>query len=195
MRSVFVVSLALLVLVPAGVQAQVTGHNAVGAAAEEPAARLDQLFADLKRASDERGAERVSNRIREQWARSGSASIDLLMQWAQTAIDEHKSDVAFDLLDQVVLLAPAYAEGWNRRAALHFAIGDYAKAMADIVRTLELEPRHFGALGGMAAILEKEGRNHAAIHAYQRLLDVYPMLREAQTELGKLADEVAGQGI
>ena len=195
MRIVFVISLALLALLPAGVQAQTTGRNATGVAAEEPAARLDQLFADLKRAGDERGAERVSNRIREQWARSGSASIDLLMQWAQKAIDEQKHDVAFDFLDQVVLLAPAYAEGWNRRATLHFAMDDYSKAMADIVRTLQLEPRHFGALSGMAVILRNEGRNQAAIHAYQRLLDVYPMLREAQIELGKLADEVAGQGI
>ena len=33
------------------------------------------------------------------------------------------------------------------------------------------------------------------MHAYERVLDVYPMLREAQVELGSLADEMAGQGI
>ena len=98
-------------------------------------------------------------------------------------------------LDQVVTLSPDYAEGWNRRATLHYAMENYAKSMADIGRTLDLEPRHFGALGGMAAILRDAGRKEAAMRAYERLLEVYPMMRNAQTELGKLADEMAGQGI
>lgn len=60
---------------------------------------------------------------------------------------------------------------------------------------LRLEPRHFGALSGMAAILKASGRNQAAAGVYERMLDLYPMMRNAQTELGKLADEMTGQGI
>jgi hypothetical protein len=47
----------------------------------------------------------------------------------------------------------------------------------------------------MAAILKATGHNEAAAAAYERLLDIYPMMREAQTEFGKLADDMAGQGI
>ena len=195
MRSVFAISLAILVALPAAASAQATGSGSTPVVAQEPETRLDQLFSELKRARTEQAAQRISSRIRQEWARSGSATIDLLMQWAQKAIDEEKHDVALDFLDQVVVLAPAYPEGWNRRATLHFAMEDHAKSMADIGRTLDLEPRHFGALGGMAAILRDAGRKEAAMRAYERLLEVYPMMRNAQTELGKLADEMAGQGI
>lgn len=195
MRNVFVISLAILASLATAASAQTTGRGSTGIAAEEPATRLEQLFAELKRADSERAAERISTRIRQEWSRSGSATIDLLMQWSQKAMEEERHDAAMDFLDQVIVLAPAYAEGWNRRATLHFAMEDYAKSMADIARTLELEPRHFGALGGLATILKDSGRSEAAMRAYERLLSIYPMLRSAQTELGRLADEVAGQGI
>ena len=69
------------------------------------------------------------------------------------------------------------------------------KSMSDIERTLRLEPRHFGALGGMAQILKDTGSKQLALEAYTRVLDVYPMMRSAQSEVGELAEELAGQGI
>ena len=196
MRSVFAILPAVLVAVSLSTaNAQTTGRSATGISVEEPQARIDRLFDDLKRARNEQAAERVAARIQHEWTRSGSASVDLLMQWSQKAIGEEKNAVAMDFLDQVVTLAPDYAEGWNRRATLHFTMENYSKSMADISRALQLEPRHFGALGGMATILKNSGHKEAAMHAYERVLEVYPMMRSAQTELGRLADELAGQGI
>lgn len=164
-------------------------------AAESPAERLDTLFSDLKRAKNDKAAERVAQSIWEEWFKSGSASIDLMMMWSDEAVKEKKYDVALDFLDQVIVLRPRYAEGWNRRATVHFLMENYAKSMADIERTLELEPRHFGALTGMASIMASTGRKELALDAYLKVLDVYPMMRNAQEEVGKLADELAGEGI
>lgn len=195
MRSVFAIFLAISTVLPSAAMAQTTGRSSAGIAADEPAARLERLFDELKKARSEQAGERVAARIRQEWSRSGSASIDLLMQWSQKAMNEQKNGVALDFLDQVVTLAPGYAEGWNQRATLHFTMDNYAKSMADIDRVLRLEPRHFGALGGMATILKNTGRNEAAMHAYERLLEVYPMMRPAQSELGRLADELTGERI
>src|SRR4029079_12799478 len=96
------------------------------------AARLDQLFADLKRERNEKAAERIAGRIWGEWFQSGSASIDLMMQWSQKAMDDQKFDVALDLLDEVVPLQRTYAEGWNRRATVHFMMKNYGKSMSDI---------------------------------------------------------------
>lgn len=195
MRSVFAFFLILFIGLPAAATAQTTGGGSSDVATEEPQARIERLFGELKRARTEQAARRISSRISREWAHSGSASIDLLMQWSQKAIDEKKNAVAMDFLDEVVTLAPDYAEGWNRRATLHFMMDNYGRSMADIDRVLRLEPRHFGALAGMATILRETGRKDAAIRAYQQLLDVYPMMREAQDELGRLADEMSGRGI
>ncbi len=157
--------------------------------------RLDKLFSDLKRERNEKAAERIAGRIWQEWSQSGSASIDLMMQWSQKAVEEQKYDVALDFLDQVVTLDPTYAEGWNRRATVHFLTKSYAKSMADINETLKLEPRHFGALSGLAQIMADTGRKQDALKAWQRVLDVYPMLRNAQDQVATLSEELAGQGI
>ena len=157
--------------------------------------RLDTLFRELKRERNEKAAERIASRIGEEWNHSGSATIDLMMSWSQTAMENKKFDVALDFLDQVVTMSPAYAEGWNRRATVHFMMQNYAKSMADISHTLQLEPRHFGALSGMGQIMKNSGRNELALQAWQRVLDVYPMMRGAQDEVATLSEELAGEGI
>jgi tetratricopeptide (TPR) repeat protein len=160
-----------------------------------PAKRLDNFFAELKRERNEKAAERIAARINEEWNSSGSAIIDLMMMWSKTAMEGEKFDVALDFLDQVVTISPAYAEGWNRRATVHFMMHNYSKSMSDINRTLTLEPRHFGALAGMAQIMENTGRKQLALTAWQRVLEIYPMMRSAQNEVATLSEELAGEGI
>lgn len=174
-------------------------------AAGEPAAALsqdtaeanvlDKLFAELKRERNPQAAERISKRIWNEWHKSGSASIDLMMKWSNDAVAAQKYDVALDFLDEVVTLQPGFAEGWNRRATVHFIMRNFGKSMADIERTLELEPRHFGALSGMAQIMKDTGRKELALRAWQRVLDIYPMMRSAQGEIAALSEELAGESI
>jgi tetratricopeptide (TPR) repeat protein len=153
---------------------------------------LDTLFAELKRSRDNATAERLTTQIWREWGDSGSDSINLMMDWAQRAIGTRNFAAALDTLDQVVLLAPDFSEGWNKRATLHFMMEHPAKSMADIERTLALEPRHFGALAGMAEILRARGEDALALKAYERALEVYPMMRGAQQAVGELSDSLAG---
>jgi hypothetical protein len=74
-------------------------------------------------------------------------------------------------------------------------MNNYAKSMADINQTLRLEPRHFGALSGMGRIMKESGRNELALQAWQRVLDIYPMMRGAQDEVATLSEDLAGEGI
>ena len=177
--------------------AQKTGEGAQEASrpAETAKERLDRLFSELKRERNEQAASRIADAIRTEWQRSGSATIDLLMQRAAVAMQARKYDAALDFLDEVTVLAPAFAEGWNRRATVHYLRRDYGRSMTDIERTLRLEPRHFGALSGMAAIFKAYDNKQAALNAFERVLDIYPMLRSAQQEVSDLADALAGQGI
>ncbi len=157
--------------------------------------RLDALFVDLKRERNEHAAERIAGRIWEEWNRSGSAITDLMMQWSQDAMNKKKFDVALDFLDQIIAMSPTYAEAWNRRATVHFQMQNFAKSMADIDQTLALEPRHFGALVGLAQIMRQTDRKQFALDAYQKVLDIYPMMRNAQNEVATLSEELTGEGI
>ena len=157
-----------------------------------PAARLDALFDELKHQGDQEKAKAISDNIRLAWRDSGSATVNFLMLQSDKAIAEGKDTAAFDYLDEVIQLAPTYVEGWNQRATLHFKAGNYRKSMSDINRVLALEPRHFGAIAGMAAILTSYGRDERAMEAWQRFLDIYPAERRAQKSLGDLADKLAG---
>jgi tetratricopeptide (TPR) repeat protein len=159
------------------------------------ARRLDKLLSELKRERNEHAADRISQQVMQVWLDSGSATVDLLMQWANDAIQAKKYPVALDFLDQIIALDPSYAEGWNHRATVHYMMGDYTMSMADIDKTLQLEPRHFGALAGMAEILKDTGRKELALKAYERVLQVYPMLRSAQSAVETLTQDLAGQDI
>lgn len=153
--------------------------------------RLDRLFAELKRTRNARAAKPLADGIWAEWRRSGSATTDLYVEWANTALERDQFNVALDFLDQVVLRDPYYAEGWNRRATLHFHMANYKKSMNDIARVLELEPRHFGALSGMAAILERNGNLEAALNAWLRVAELYPAMESAQSAIERLSEELA----
>lgn len=174
--------------------AQSTGSTSTDETASE-LSRLDQLFYDLKRERNEKAAERIAQKIWGEWFKSGSASIDLMMNWAQDAIKAKKYHVALDFLDQIVILQPEFAEGWNRRATLHFMMNEYGKSVSDIKRTLALEPRHFGALSGWGMILKNSGQKEQALKVFSQALEVYPMMRNAQAEVAELTDELAGDDI
>ncbi|TPW26668.1 tetratricopeptide repeat protein [Pararhizobium mangrovi] len=170
-----------------------TGED--GEETEDRSARLDRLFHRLKRESDPTVAAQTANAISNIWQESGSDTVDQLMKWAATARDKKDYVTALDLLDQVLVLEPDYPEGWNQRAVVHFLMTDYAKSMADIDHVLSLEPRHFGALAGMAGIFKAIGDDELAMKALQRVLAVYPADREAQDRLAKIADTLAGNNI
>lgn len=199
MRLLAIVLSSILALAPAWAEEKPADPKDKAAAPlappEAPAVRLEKLFAELKRERSEKAAERIAGRISGEWARSGSATVDLMMGWAKQGIDAKEFDVALDFLDQVTVLKPDYAEGWNLRATAHFLMNDYRMSMADIERTLALEPRHFGALSGMAMILRNTDHKEQALAAYERVLAVYPMNRGAQNEVATLSDELTGEGI
>ncbi|OJF94523.1 hypothetical protein AX760_19955 [Pararhizobium antarcticum] len=154
--------------------------------------RLDSLFTELKRESDPDKARDIADRIRMEWQDSGSASVNLLMQWAAKAVQSSRQPAAMDVLDQAIYLAPQYVDGWNQRATLHFQMGNYRKSMSDINRVLAIEPRHFGALAGMAAILTSAGQDELALRAWEQFLAIYPADRNAQSQLGELEEKLAG---
>jgi hypothetical protein len=51
---------------------------------------------------------------------------------------------------------------------------------------LRREPRHYGALMGLAGILEHIGDDRKALRAYERVLEIYPTLPNAHKGADRL---------
>lgn len=170
-------------------------HSAVAASdtSASPDERLTRLFHTLKRERDPDSARGIAENISRQWQETGSPTIDLLVQWADKAMAEERNAAALDFLDEALSLRPDYVEGWNRRATLHYKMGNFRKSLSDINRVLALEPRHFGAIAGMATIFTDSGRDELALRAWERFLTLYPAERRAQRALDELAGKLAGQ--
>ena len=151
---------------------------------------MDGLFEKLKNAPDAASAAFTSHAIEQRWSHSGSDTADLLMQRANTALAAGDRPLAIELIDRVIYLEPNWAEGWNRRATLFFLDEDFSRSASDIEEVLRLEPRHFGALMGLAGILERIGDERNALEAYQRVLEIYPTLPPAQKAVERLKSKL-----
>ena len=163
--------------------------------AEEKARLLNDLYAHLATAEDEAQAKKTSERIERLWLISGSDTVNLLMERAAKAMAGKKFEQAQKLLDQVIGLAPDFAEGFNRRAYLNFTQSKYEQAVGDLRRVLALEPNHFKALEGLAQIWRDTGNKPGALRVMRQLMDVNPFFPGAKGVVEELKREVEGQGI
>ena len=156
---------------------------------------LDELFAELNEADSRFAIKEIESQIQSIWSDPDSDSIDLLMNRAQEAMDQDEYDVALIHLDDVVDLAPEFAEGWNRRATLFYLMKRYDHAVLDIEKTVMLEPRHFGAWSGLGLIFLDIGNKEGALKAYRKALAANPHLARIGRVIKELEPDVAGRAI
>ncbi|WP_407049822.1 tetratricopeptide repeat protein [Methyloraptor flagellatus] len=169
------------------------GHPPIPFGRGRETASLDELFARLKRAPSDDVASFNRQKIELKWLESGSDTVDLLMSRALMALQADNKSLALDLLDAILILKPDFAEAHNRRATVYFMNKDFGRSIAEVETVLRLEPRHFGALVGLAGMLKELDRKKEALAVYRRALDLDPRLPNAAKEAAELATEVEGR--
>lgn len=148
--------------------------------------RLDSLFSQLQITGSGQKARTIEKFIWKIWRESGDESVDQLMVDGVKAMGGGNYEGALIAFNSIVKGAPNFAEGWNKRATLYWLMGDFEKSVEDINRTLALEPRHFGALSGLAMIRESQERPLDALQAFERALEIYPAMPNAAERIRKL---------
>ena len=159
---------------------------ALPAAADQDDPRLDRLFDQLYHAPDPLAAQAVEHAIWRIWLTSEDDVVNALMGEGVAAMQRRDYPTALRSFDLLIQAAPGYAEGWNKRATVYYLIGAYEDSLADIVRTLDLEPRHFGALSGRGLILLNLGRSEEALTAFEAALDLHPQMPGARINVEAL---------
>lgn len=152
---------------------------------------LDLLFEQLS-AEDNENWEETERAIWQVWSHSGSDSLDLLLERGRDALAAGDTSTAIGHLTALVDHAPDFAEGWNARATAYFHAGLFGPSVADIQKTLALNPRHFGALSGLGMIMEQLGYPEDALMAYQEALAIHPHRPDVISAIERLEKEVGG---
>ena len=157
--------------------------------------RLDALFEILKSSENPYELQETEAAIWEIWYESGRQGIDTLMQEARAAMQANDLRRAEVLYSEVIEMAPAFSEGWNRRATVRYYRRNYDGSLEDIHRTLVLESRHFGAIWGLGMILGSQREFTGAITAFERLLEIKPNSRDARPRIDLLKQELAKSAV
>lgn len=163
------------------------------AAQDDP--RLAELFERLAVTENAREGALIQAVIWSIWLQSGDSNVDALMQRGIEAMEGRDFQTAHMAFTEIVETKPKFAEGWNKRATVRYLTRDFRGSIADIEKTLALEPRHFGALSGLGLVYLAQGKDEEALKAFRRAHALYPHLPGADDQLRELEDRIKGRGI
>jgi tetratricopeptide (TPR) repeat protein len=168
---------------------------ATPAGADQKDPRLNTLFTELRTAPDPAAATQIESEIWMIWSETGDAELDKVYEIGNQAMALGDLATALKIFDAIVGKAPAFAEGWNKRATLHYMMGNFQQSLDDIDHTLALEPHHFGALAGLGLVNLELDRDEAALDAFERVLQVSPQSASAKANVEFVKQRIKDKSI
>jgi len=165
------------------------------AAADQNDERLDELFVQLHETKSEYQAYVLERTIWSIWLVSDMAGTNILMEQGVNAMGVGDHATALEKFEAVVELEPDFAEGWNKRATVHYLMGNFAQSIEDVKKTLTLEPRHFGALSGLGLIYDSMDNLEGAKAAFEKALEANPHMVPIKMRLEEIEKELENRAI
>lgn len=163
--------------------------------ADQTDPKLDALFSQLAATEDGIVARTIESRIWDLWV---VPTVD--GAWQPFAVgmnhmNKGRLEAAKNAFSAAIAAAPEFAEAYNKRATVLFYLGDLSGSVADIQRTLALEPRHFGAMSGLAMISSETGREQAALGILLKTKEIYPAMPHLDSRIRDLQEAIARKRI
>jgi tetratricopeptide (TPR) repeat protein len=122
------------------------------------------------------------------WHRSGDVEVDGLLQQGIAALEERRFPDAVALFGEVIRRAPAFAEGWNKRATVYYLMGEWDRSLADCEEVVRRNPIHFGALSGFGLNLIQKGNLARAAEYFEKALQVNPNMEQIESLLEEIRE-------
>lgn len=108
------------------------------------------------------------------WFNAAGGRAYEMVETADKAVQNQEYQNALGLLDRLIDEHPRFAEGWNRRASVHWELGEIEKSAADSERALALNPNHYGAWQGLGLCRLQQGSVAEACRCLRRALQIIP---------------------
>lgn len=147
---------------------------------------LDRLFVQLQSARSPARIEAILTQIWNIWLNSGDVETNTLVRVGTDYLSNGEFNKAIQTFSEVIDKFPYFPEGWNKRATAYYLRGSYKAAIDDIYKTLHLEPRHFGALAGLATIYSEIGDEYGVLHTLEKLYAIHPFQPKLKEQIDEL---------
>lgn len=135
-------------------------------------------------------AGRAAAALWQMWHHSGDPELDALLRQGIEAIERQELQASDEVFSRLIMAAPGFAEGWNKRATVRYLAQDYVGSIADCRETLARNPNHFGALSGQGLCHLALGEYQGAASLFRRALAVHPHLGGARANLRTALSEL-----
>src|SRR5262247_470075 len=135
------------------------------------------------RDADEGVREVAERAIWVLWSRSGNPQVDTLFLQGIDQMTTGQLQEGIATFSRVIELAPAFAEGWNKRATLYFLSGDLQRSLRDCDEVMKRNPNHFGALAGYGQIYMQLADYEKALAYFKRALAINPNLEGVEFQI------------
>ena len=144
---------------------------------------LEELFNQLQSIENKKQHNAIINKIWNIWLQPSNMKIKSDFEKGLKLMKNMQYSQSLIFFSRVIDDNPDFAEAWNKRATVYFLIGDYEKSMKDINKTLILEPRHFGAMDGLALIFFNLKRYSETKKIYEEILKILPHSIETKNKI------------
>jgi tetratricopeptide (TPR) repeat protein len=146
---------------------------------------FDRLFAELHKETPNNPSATIA-KIWTLWEANESPMAEVMLTQSSKAMQDGAFETSETMLNELVGSYPDFTEALNKRAKLYYNMKRYDDAIEDVNAVLEIEPRHFGALTGQAAIYQAQGNVARAAASLREAIAVNPHLETAKVVLKQL---------
>ena len=165
------------------------------ALADQTNPALNDLFRALQVTTSAK-AKDIESKIWSLWVvHDSNPDATGMMRLGMQMMQANQLTEAGRVFSRLIDIEPDFAEAWNKRATIRYMLGNHDGSKADIVEVLEREPRHFGALSGLAMIHMQNGNLKGALNAYEAALQVNPFMINVQQMIDALKLKLQGQAL
>jgi tetratricopeptide (TPR) repeat protein len=128
------------------------------------------------------------------WFRADSPENNQVLEEIRSLIGHRRLDVAVSLSSRLIDRSPNFAEAYNQRAIAFFIQGRFEESAADCQRVLELNPYHFGAVGGLVQCQIQLNQPHEALRSLRKALWLQPHNRSIREDIEVLEAQIESEG-
>jgi tetratricopeptide (TPR) repeat protein len=154
---------------------------------------LDTLFEKLRTATDPSAVQALEEGIWEQWTMVPDGLERQLMARGIAEMHQQELQSAVVTFTKLIDMAPQLSEAWNKRATVHWLLGNFPASIADICETVKREPRHFGAYSGLGMIRAQMGEHARAAAAFELAKKWNPHIVGIDAEIARQKAEAGGE--